>query len=223
MIAPVGVPRLKDYGRMIRDSWALILAATVLCLAGSWLATSLVSPTYTAHSRVFLTAQGPSTSRAALDGNRSSLLRVESYVQLATSEQVLRRVSVELGLGLEPADLKQDLVVLPKPGSALIEISATADTGEDARDIANSVATNLIQLVSEVDLGADGPVSEVTLVDAASVPAAEKTLMGNVIVGGGTGFVISCVLVVASGLRRDSIDYRDQIEDITDEDGGTRR
>lgn len=201
---------------MVRDGWALILAATVLCLGGAWLADSLVAPTYTSTSRVFVTAPGPSSPRAALDGGRSSLVRVESYVQLTTSEQVLRRVIVALDLPMTPEELKKDVLVLPTPGSALIDISVTSDTGEGARDIANSLAVNLIKLIPEIDLGADGPVSEVTLVDEASVPDSPITpkLTDNLLLGAGMGFVVSCVLVVASGVWRDSIDYRDQAEDV---------
>jgi capsular polysaccharide biosynthesis protein len=223
MIAPVGAPRLKDYGRMLRASWALILAATVLSLAGAWLATSLVAPSYTASSRVFVSAPGPTTTRAAMEGNRSSMMRVESYVQLTLSEQVLRRVIVELGLPMGPAELKRDVVVTPMPGSALFDITATSDSGEQARDIANSLATNLIQLVEEIDLGANGPVSDVTLIDAAAVPEPESTLVGNLIVGGGMGLVVSCVLVIASGVRRDAIDHRDEVEYIIEKVGVSRR
>lgn len=224
MIAPTGVPRLKDYGRMLRASWSLILAATVLSLAGAWLATSLVAPTYTASTRVFVTAPGPTTTRAAQEGNRSSMMRVESYVQLTTSEQVLRRVIVELGLPMGPDELKQDVVVSPVPASALFDITAVAESGEQARDIANALATNLIQLVEEIDLGANGPVSNVTLIDAAAVPEEEEeALVGNLIVGGGMGFVVSCVLVIASGVWRDAVDHRDEVEHIFEEVGVPRR
>lgn len=207
-------PRLGDYGRMLVRGWALILAATVLSVGAAWLADSLVAPTYSASSRVIITAPGPSSPRAAMDGNRSSLVRVESYVGLATSEQVLRRVIVDLGLDVAPAELKSDLLVSATPGSALIDIGATSDDAGTARDVANSAALNLIELVEEIDLGADGPVSEVVLIDAASLPSPSATLPSNLLLGGVMGFATSAVLVVASGVRRDSISSRSQIEDI---------
>lgn len=216
MITPAGVPTLRDYGRMIRDGWALILAATILCLGGAWLATSMVAPTYSSSSRVFVTAPGPTSPRAAMEGNRSSLVRVESYVQLATAEQVLRRVILDQRLPIEPADLKSDLVVLPTPGSALIEITAVADTADGAQGIANSVALNLIQLTEEIDLGVDGPVSAVTLIDPASLPRdpIAPKLTSNLILGGGMGIAVSVVLVLAAGIARDAISSRTQIEAI---------
>jgi capsular polysaccharide biosynthesis protein len=214
MIAPTGVPSLRDYGRMIRDGWVLILAATMLSAGAAWLANSLVTPSYTATSRVILTAPGPSSPRAALDGNRSSLVRVESYAHLAVSEQVLRRVIVDLQLPATPQELASDIAVVPTPGSTLIDISATMDDAETSRDIANSVAINLIQLVSEIDLGADGPVSEVTLIDEATLPAATSERTSNLVLGAGFGLALSVVLVIASGVRRDAIDSREQVEDI---------
>ena len=214
MIAPTGVPSLRDYGRMIRDGWVLILAATMLSAGAAWLANSLVTPSYTATSRVILTAPGPSSPRAALDGNRSSLVRVESYAHLAVSEQVLRRVIVDLQLSATPQELASDIAVVPTPGSTLIDISATMDDAEASRDIANSVAINLIQLVSEIDLGADGPVSEVTLIDEATLPAATSERTSNLVLGAGFGLALSVVLLIASGVRRDAIDSREQVEDI---------
>lgn len=208
------VPTLRDYGRMVVHSWALILTATVLSVGVAWLADSLVAPKYTATSRVFLSAPGPSSPRAAMEGNRSSLVRVESYVGLVNSEQVLRRVLLDVGSDLTLPALKAALSVVPTPGSALIDISATTESGELAKDIANSAAVNLIQLAEEIDLGANGPVSDVTLIDAATTPSAATTLSSNLILGGGMGFVVGAVLVIASGVRRDEISSRAQIEDI---------
>ena len=216
MIAPTGVPTLKDYGRILLSGWALILAAAVLSAGVAWLATQLVDPTYTAASRVFVTAPGPPSPRASTEGNRSSLVRVESYVVLATGEQVLRRVIASQGLPVDPETLKNDITVVPTPGSALIEISVVNSDAEQARDIANSVAVQLIKLVGEIDLGVDGAVSEVTLVDAATTPDSATTpkLTSNMILGGVMGSVLSSVLVLAFGIARDSIDHRDQVENI---------
>lgn len=217
MINPAGVPALRDYGAMLVRGWALIVFATLLSIGVAWIANSLVTPTYTATSRVFLTAPGPSSPRAAMEGNRSSLVRVESYVELTTSEQVLRRVIVDVGLDLTPAELQSSLLVVSTPGSALIAINATVDDATTARDIANSVALNLIQLTEEIDLGANGPVSEVTLIDAASIPAAASTLSSSLVLGGGMGLAVSSVLVIAVGVRRDTVSSRAQIEDIVRE------
>lgn len=225
MIAPTGVPTLKDYGRILLSGWALILAAAILSAAAGWLATQLVEPTYTAASRVFVTAPGPTSPKNSLDGNRGSLVRVETYVQLATGEQVLRRVIASQGLPLEPEALKNDITVVPTPGSALIEISVVNSDAEQARDIANSVAVQLIKLVGEIDLGANGAVSAVTLVDAATTPDQVTTPKptSNMILGGVMGTILSSVLVLAFGIARDSIDHRDQVENIVKQATAAKR
>ena len=225
MIAPTGVPTLKDYGRLLLSGWALILAAAVLSAGVAWLATYLVEPSYTAASRVFVTAPGPPSPKNSLDGNRGSLVRVETYVQLATGEQVLRRVIASEGLPVEPDVLKQDISVVPSPGSALIDISVVNADAVLARDIANSVAVQLIKLVGEIDLGADGPVSVLTLVDAATTPssATSPQVKSNMMLGAGMGVVLGGVLVLALGIARDSIDHRDQIEHLVKQGTGERR
>lgn len=225
MIAPTGVPTLKDYGRILLSGWASILAAAVLSAGVAWLATYLVEPSYTAVSRVFVTSPGPPSPKNSLDGNRGALVRVESYVELATGEQVLRRVIASQDLPVEPDVLKQDITVVPSPGSALIDISVVNADAEQARDIANSVAVQLIKLVGEIDLGVDGPVSVLTLVDAATTPGAATTpqVKSNVMLGAGMGVVLGGVLVLALGIARDSIDHRDQVEHLVKQVTGERR
>ena len=225
MIAPAGVPTLKDYGRILLSGWALIAAAAVLSAAVAWLATSFVEPSYTAASRVFVTAPGPPSPKNSVDGNRGSLVRVESYVQLATGEQVLRRVIASLDVPMEPAELKNDITVVPSPGSALIEMSVVNDDAELARDIANAVAVQLVRLVGEIDLGVDGPVSQLTVVDAAITPGAATgpTRTSNAMLGGVMGVVLGSVLVLARGISRDSIDHRDQVEQLLGERMGEKR
>ncbi len=209
-----GAPTAGDYGRMLLRGWSLILAATLLSIGAAWLADSLVASSYSATSRVFLTAPGPSSPRAAMDGNRSSLVRVESYVQLVTSEQVLRRVILDVGLDADVAELKGDLLAAATPGSALIDIAATSEDAEAARDTANSAARQLIQLSAELQMAGSAPASEVTLIDAATTPSATTTWRANVILGGGMGCVVSAVLVIAAGVRRDVIVSRGQVENI---------
>lgn len=225
MIAPTGVPTLKDYGRILLSGWVLILVAGLLSAAVAWLATSLVEPSYTAAARVFVTAPGSPSPKNSLDGNRGSLVRVESYVQLATGEQVLRRVIASQDLPIEPAELKQDITAVPSPGSALIEITVVNSDAEVARDVANSVAVNLIQLVREIDLGADGPASELTLVDAATTPGSPTgpVRTSNALLGACMGVVLASVLVLARGISRDSIDHRDQIEQLLEHSMGETR
>ena len=225
MIAPAGVPTLKDYGRILLSGWASILAAAVLSAGVAWWATSFVEPSYTAASRVFVTAPGPPSPKNSLDGNRGSLVRVESYVQLATGEQVLRRVIASEDLPIEPAELKKDITVLPSPGSALIEISVVNADAERARDVANSVAVQLVKLAGEIDLDADGPVSVLTVVDAATTPgsASSPKRTSNAILGGVMGVVLGSVLVLGRGISRDSIDHRDQVEQLLGERMGEKR
>ncbi|QIH99432.1 hypothetical protein BH92_05730 [Rhodococcoides fascians A21d2] len=225
MIAPAGVPTLKDYGRILLSGWALIVAAAVLSAGVAWLATSFVEPSYTAASRVFVTAPGPPSPKNSLDGNRGSLVRVESYVQLATGEQVLRRVIASEDLPIEPAELKKDITAVPSPGSALIEISVVNADADRARDIANSVAVQLVKLAAEIDLGADGPVSQLTLVDAATTPssATSPKRTSNAMLGGVMGIVLGSVLVLARGISRDSIDHRDQVEQLLGQVMGEKR
>lgn len=227
MIAPVDAPTLKDYGRMLVRGWTLILAATVLSAAAAWAASFLVEPTYTAVSRVFVTTPGPPSTRASLDGNRAALVRVESYVELVTGEQVLRRVIVQQGLTVTPDELANAITVTPSPGSALIGISVVDADPEAARDIANSVAVQLIGLTDEIDIGADGPVSQMALVDAAIAPdsATSPQPIGNMMLGAGMGAALAAVLVLGWGIARNSIDHRDQVENIVTASqlGGTSR
>ncbi|HEY8652531.1 MAG TPA: Wzz/FepE/Etk N-terminal domain-containing protein, partial [Dermatophilaceae bacterium] len=70
---------LKDYIRIIRKRWRIIVAAMLVVLAGAALATALSPKVYEAQTRLFVSTSGGSDSSALLQGSSFTQQRVKSY------------------------------------------------------------------------------------------------------------------------------------------------
>lgn len=141
---------LKDYVRVVRQRWISIVTATLLGLALASGYTFLQTPQYQAKSQLFVTVKGGATAADVSQGNAFAEKRVTSYVNLATSPRVLQAASEELKIN--GAKALADKVVATSPAqTVLIDITASDPNAELAADIANSVATQLITAVNQVE------------------------------------------------------------------------
>lgn len=222
MRPPVGVPRLRDYARMLRRGWRVILAATVLSAGAGVLAAGLLTdPVYAATTRVFAIVPGDAQTHAAYEGNRGSSVRMQTYVQLATSTIVTQRTIDELGLDETPAELAEHITATPTPGdlsrfsyplSVLLDVQVTGSDPGRTVDVANAVGRNLIAASQELEWHDDQPGPELVPVDAAtSAHDVAKPWYTNAGIGAAWGLALSVLAVLAFGAARDSVLARDQI------------
>ena len=82
---------LKDYIRIIRKRWRIIMAAMLVVLAGAALATALSPKVYEAHTQLFVSTSGGNDSSALLQGSNFTQQRVKSYADVITTPKVLTR------------------------------------------------------------------------------------------------------------------------------------
>ena len=80
---------LKDYIRIIRKRWRIIIAAMLVVLAGAALATLLSPKVYEAQTQLFVSTSGGSDSGALLQGSNFTQQRVKSYADVITTPKVL--------------------------------------------------------------------------------------------------------------------------------------
>lgn len=222
MRPPFGVPRVRDYWRMLVRSWLVILCATGLS-AGAAAAAGvfLVDPVYAASTQVFAVVPGDAQTHAAYEGNRGASVRVQTYTALATSSIVTLRTIDELGLQETPAELAERISVRSVPDtlsrfnfpvSVLIGVTVTGSDPDDTVAIANSVTANLIAASEELEWhdSAAGP-ALVLIDDAKSAPEVPRPWWRDAGTGAALGLVLSALAVLALGAGRDRILDRDQI------------
>ena len=191
---------------MLKDSWIVIVCATVLSFGAGWLARQTSEPVYQASTRVMvLTPSGADVTDLWL-GNMSAMARALSIQPLVQNPQVAKRTVDQLGLHKTPAQLSKNITAVVH--NAVLEIYVKGDKHDSAeltRNIANSVTFNLIHLAREMaDLDKSG--TDVVLIDAASGAGDRRSpLTRYLLLGGLLGFTLSVMAVVALGATRDKV------------------
>lgn len=140
-------PSLSYYGAVLLRRWRLILAAGLIglwcALALLWLIPQQATATTTV-SLDLITNDPFNPSRSA-----AGLLDLEGETQVAGSAVVAERASSALGSDLSPTDVKAAIDVSGVPDTSILRVSATEGTPEDARSVADAVATEYLGYRSE--------------------------------------------------------------------------
>ena len=83
MIPPAGAPRVREYVRLLKNSWLLLLVTTLACAAVSWFAWHKSEPEYQSTASLFVRTEGSASPLDAYYGELDMLGLVETYRQLA--------------------------------------------------------------------------------------------------------------------------------------------
>ncbi len=209
---------LQDYWRTIRRRWMLVLGSVVVLVALAAAYTWSVTPLYSSSTRLFVsTSQADESS--AYTGNLFATQRVASYADLVTSNQLAERVSEDVG-GIPPDELRDRVTATNVPETVILEITATHPDPEVAQAIAQAYATQLQDLVEELETprGGDSAVIKATLIDDAQVPTSpvSPNPARNLALAAVLGLLLGVGLAVARELLDTSVKGADDIAEITD-------
>jgi capsular exopolysaccharide synthesis family protein len=209
---------LQDYWRTIRRRWIMVVGTTVTLIAIAAIWTFSVTPIYSSTTRLFVsTSQADENS--AYTGNLFATQRVASYADLVTSNQLAERVAAELD-GVAPEDVRDQVTATSVPETVLLEISAEDPDPETARDIAQTYAEQLQELVEELETfsGQSRPVVTATLIDDAQVSTSpvSPNPARNLALAAVLGLLLGVGLAVARELLDTTVKGADDIAEITE-------
>ncbi len=197
---------LRDYLRVLRKGWPLILAFVVLGSAAGIGLTVTTSKVYQGTAQVFVSAT-PNDSVAALaQGNSFTQDRVQSYVDLANSPAVTAAVVKELGLSMSQQTLASKITADAPQNKVLINLHVTDHDPNQAARLTNAVAAQFDTFVENTEqTDATGkPVIKLTLVHPATVPS--SPIKPSKIINIGLGFVLGLLLGIGFVFLRDVLD-----------------
>ena len=181
--------------RTLRKRWKQIATVFMLTLIASGVFTSMASPSYQAVSKLYISTSGVQGQLGTMiAGEAYSRDRVKTYNQLVQTPGVLEPVSEKLGYRVWGGQ-----VVAKSPGgTVLINITATASTGQASADIANEVSLQLARVIQQLETplqaGTESPV-KASVVQSAPVPANPSSPRPrfNYMMGGLLGLILSAV------------------------------
>jgi non-specific protein-tyrosine kinase len=194
----------------LRKRWRVVVVALLLFIAGGAAYVNLVTPSYSSSAKLFVSSPPNATS-----GTPSAELtyitgiavqqRMSSYVQIATSYEVLAPVVSKLGLPYSWQHLGSKISASSPTTTDLLNISASDSDADQAAKLANAVANRMSAYIRTIEGSptAQSPIIATVFQPAfaPSSPSSPQTtlyLIAAALVGAAVG--------VGLALLRDSLD-----------------
>ncbi len=212
---------LRDYIRILRKSWTLILLLVLIGIAAAAALSIVQTPQYSASSKVFVSTQDASSTSDLVQGNTFTTQRVTTYTQLVSTPIVLLPVIASLHLKITEGQLASQVAASATLNTSIIEISVTDPNPVRAADIANAASQSLTAVVQQIETSdAADSVSPVKLtrVQQATVPSAPVS--PKVSLNLALGLLVGLAIGVAVAVLRETLETRIRnerdVEQITD-------
>ncbi len=181
---------------LLKHIWVIILSAVVCCASMFTYSNFFVTPMYTATAQMYV-------NNLAIDYTHGSYIStteieaakdlVNTYVTILKTPETLRLVAEKSGLSYTPGQLNSMISAGSVNETEIFYITVTAESAEEAADIANKITDVLPDRVSNIIKGSD-----VRLVQPAEVPVAPSTpnVVKSSILGAFFGIFISSAVIV---------------------------
>jgi len=213
---------LRDYLRVVRKRWILIVALALAGLAGAALASLVTTPKYQASTLSFVSVQNGGTITEFAQGTTFAQNIIRSYVDAISSPRVLDEVVGDPGLGLEETatELGADVAASAVLNTVNIEILVTRADPVEAANIANAVTASFRKQASELTRPADDEASPVvvTILTPAEVPSEPVTpnTRLNLVLGLIVGLVLGLLLAFLIEVLDTRIRTEAQVRHLSD-------
>lgn len=168
-----------DYARMIRARWWVVLVATVLGAAASFAWVSAQPAVYTATGSAVVTVGVATDLETAEVGDRYAKSLVLNYLDVAESRKVGEYAAEALGLDASGDSLVGRVSVDNPEGTASLQISAEADSPEEARDLVEAWIAGTAAVMKEIETGGQSSgatsVARLETLDNAGLPTSPSS------------------------------------------------
>jgi capsular exopolysaccharide synthesis family protein len=208
---PVVRPRgnlleLRDYLRILRKAWPLVLVFVVVGSALGVVLTVSTPKVYQATVQVFVATSAGTTAADLANGNTFSQDRVQSYTSIANGPSVTGPVVQKLGLNLTAQELAAKISADAPQNKVLINLHVTDGDPQRAAVLANAVAAqfdSVVQSTEQTDVNGK-PVVKLTVIHPATVPGAPIKPSKTINIG--LGLLIGLLVGVGLVVMRDVLD-----------------
>jgi capsular exopolysaccharide synthesis family protein len=198
---------LRDYGRILRKRWLMILFCALVGGGTAYGLTALATPVYQAQTQLFVSAESSSSNLAdAAQGGTFTQQRVVSYAQIVTSPDILQPVIDQLGLDTTPQKLAGEISATAPVGTVLINVAVDDVSAARAKAIANAVSVQFTAYVLTLETptaGGPAPI-KVTVVQPANLPTGPVSPRTKVDVA--LGLLLGLAVGLGLAVLRESLD-----------------
>ncbi|MFP7760258.1 polysaccharide biosynthesis tyrosine autokinase [Marisediminicola sp. LYQ85] len=211
---------LNRLARIVRSSW-LVIAATTLVGAGlSYVVSSSTTPVYTADSSVYFSLSQGGSSSELNQGSAYTQAQMLSFARLATSSITLDRVIDDLDLEISARDLARNIGVSIPQNTVVLDITVSSTSPVRAERIANSIASNLSEVVVELapTTEADSALVSAQVIEPATRPDVQSSpnKSRDTALGAVLGFLLGFVGSVLAAVLETRVRTPDILASITE-------
>ncbi|MBO9578333.1 MAG: polysaccharide biosynthesis tyrosine autokinase [Microbacteriaceae bacterium] len=201
---------LRDYIRVLRKRWVLVVALTLVGVAAAAVASLLMTPKYQARTLSFVSVQNGGSITEFAQGTTFAQTIIRSFPAAVSSPTVLDAVvdDPELGLDETATELADSVSASAVLNSVNLEITVTRADPVEAANIANAVTASFRTQASELTRPAEGEASPVvvTILTPAEVPT--EPISPNTKLNLALGVLLGLVVGLAIALLIEVLDTR---------------
>jgi capsular exopolysaccharide synthesis family protein len=212
---------LRDYIRILRKGWVLIVLLALVGVGAAAAFSLTQTAKYSATAKVFVSTQSTGTTSDLVQGNSFTVQRVKTYSDLVSTPIVLLPVIGTLELGITSDELAKRVTASAPLDTSIIDIAVTDTDPVRAADTANAISQSLTAVVEEIETPlTDDAISPVKLTRAQeatvpSVPVSPNVPL-NIALGGLVGLALGLGFAVLRETLETRIRNEHDVEGVTD-------
>jgi tyrosine-protein kinase len=145
-----GPVELRDYIRIARKRWWMVLAAAAAALGVAGLITVQTVPRYATSVTFFITTPTSGVTDA-YQGDLFSRQRVKSYASLLTGDRIAKLVADHLGVGLNADEIRRRVTAQAIPETVLLRATVTDSSPTRSNQIAAELANQFKSMVESLE------------------------------------------------------------------------
>lgn len=192
--------------RKLLRKWYLILACMLFGASlGSLYSTFFVKPIYSSTAKLYLRGN---SNHISLESLSLSSRLAGDYEIIFKSRPNIQAVIDNLGLDKNVKSVQNSITIVNIDDTHILEITALANSPEEARDIANAVMEQGMDSVREID-SQEPYVVEKAIANPVRI---NRQHQRYVLFGGITGAMIMCGIIALIYVMNDHIQSREDIE-----------
>lgn len=212
---------LRDYIRILRKGWVLIVLLTLVGVGAASAFSILQTPKFSATAKVFVSTQSSGTTSELAQGNTFTVQRVKTYSDLVNTPIVLLPVIAELKLGITSDQIAKQITASAPLDTSIIDITVIDEDPVLAADIANAASASLTTVVQDIETPeAEDAISPVKLTRAQEASVPSVPVSPNVPLNIALGALVGLALGVGIAVLRETLETRIRnerdVEQVTD-------
>lgn len=209
---------LRDYLRILRKRWMVIVAFVLISVAAAATVSLLVTPKYEATTQVFVFVQSSGNAADLSQGNVFAQGQVKSYADAVNTPRVLDSVIKQLGLKESATELAQSVTATAALDTVNVTITVDSPSAVASASIANAVTASFQRVVADITKPSSGSSQvSVSVLQPATVPTAPVSpkLGLNLILGVLVGLVLGLGVALLIQVLDTRVRGEHDVEEIT--------